>query len=217
MAARIVNTTRPTIVRNAIRPYGRAYEFRKKLRGRCTSLRHMTVIRTLAQALAITAAAAAIAVATDLLRADGIPLVAEVPYDIFAPCRDSEAKPAAARAEEVGKSTAAVLYVDARPADLFAAEHVEGALSVPYSPLFGASSEDVARVVRAAKERAARSIAVYGVYLDPADPTRPVDLAKPLAEQLMEAELEGVGHVEGGLEALKKAGAPTVQAEGSTR
>jgi rhodanese-related sulfurtransferase len=173
-----------------------------------------TAARILVEALAITAVAAAVAIAVDLVRPGGIPLVADVPYDIYAPCRDSEVRTrTAAAADLAGRSD--VLYVDARPAEEFAAEHVQGALSAPYSVLFGAAAADVDRVKAEAARRKAARVVAYGTAAAPEASGRQIDLARPLAAQLEESGVAAVGHVEGGLAAMKKSGARTVkQAKG---
>ena len=171
-----------------------------------------TALRILWQSFAIVLVAGAVAIGTNLLRSDGIPLVADVEYDIFAPCEDSEAESQAASADSIADAKD-VLYVDARPAEAFAAEHARGAINVPYSVLFGAAKEDLERLRAAVEDRRPSQVVVYGVYADPADPAVEVDLAEPLAEQLVERELPGVRHFEGGLERLKKSGVRTVQAD----
>jgi rhodanese-related sulfurtransferase len=169
-------------------------------------------IKVVLQAAGIVAASATLAIATDLVRSDGIPLVTDIEYEIFAPCMDSEAESQAAGADDLAAGPSeAVVYVDARPAAAFAAEHVDGSLSIPYSVLFGASDQDIDKVRQAAEKKEAVAVIVYGIYADPADTDQAVDLAKPLAQQLIEAGLAGVKHLEGGLEELKKSGVETVK------
>ncbi len=163
------------------------------------------------QAFFVLVASAALAIGTNLVRSDGIPLVAEVEYDIFAPCKDAEVESQAAGREDLVGREAGVLYVDARPAGAFEEEHVEGAINVPYSVLFGASDEDVARVEKKVEGGQAEKVIVYGIYADPVNPEKKVDFAEPLAEQLVEMEIPGVKHFAGGLEKLKKNGVPTVE------
>ena len=52
---------------------------------------------------------------------------------------------------------------------------------------------------------------------DPAAPGEKVDFGKPLAEQLLEAKVEGVRHVEGGLNALNSKGIETVKTNGGSK
>ena len=175
-----------------------------------------TAPRIAAQALIVVLAAAGAAIASNLVRSDGIPLVAEVEYDIFALCADSEAQAEAASASDLGAGGASVLYVDARPAEAFAAERAEGAVNAPYSVLFGAAPEAIAAVRAEAAARKVKEIVVYGALAEPGSADA-VDVAKPLADQLVESGLEGVKHLPGGLEALKKSGVAVVQGPGGAR
>ncbi|MCP4676155.1 MAG: rhodanese-like domain-containing protein [Deltaproteobacteria bacterium] len=172
-------------------------------------------IKVVVQAFIITGATAIIAAGTNLVRSDGIPLVTDIPYEIFAPCKDSEATSEAVSMDDLPRETEdRVLYVDARPVEFFLKEHVEGAINVPYSALFGASKEDIATVKKAVRERRAVSVIVYGAYADPAAPDKQVDFGKPLARQLVGDGIKGVRHVEGGLESLNKKGIKTVKKDG---
>jgi len=173
--------------------------------------------RIIGQAAAIVAVSALVAVATNAVRPDGIPLVADVEYEIFAPCKDSEAQSAEISGEALAAGDGSALYVDARPAEAFAVEHVLDAVNVPYSVLFGAAQEDLDRLNGALASREAGSVVVYGVLDDPSDPSARVDLAKQLARQLVEAGVAGVRHIEGGLDELKKSGIRTVKATGGEK
>jgi rhodanese-related sulfurtransferase len=176
-------------------------------------------LRIALQALVVVLAAAGVAIASNAARTDGIALVAAVEYDIFAPCADSEAKTQAASAGDLGAGGAAILYVDARPAEAFAAEHAAGAVSAPYSVLFGAAPEAIASVRSEAAARKAKEIVVYGEIAEAARDggVSGVDVAKPLAEQLVESGLPGAKHFAGGLAALKKSGVRVVQGTGGAR
>jgi hypothetical protein len=175
------------------------------------------VLRIAAQALTIVLAAAGVAMATDLARSDGIPLVADVEYDIFSQCADSDAEAQAATASDLGAKGAAILYVDARTAEAFAAERVQGAVNAPYSVLFGASPEAILAVKAEAAARMVKEIVVYGELAAPGSGDGAVDVAKPLAEQLVESGLPGAKHFAGGLPALKKSGVQIVQGTGGAR
>ncbi|MCU0660846.1 MAG: rhodanese-like domain-containing protein [Myxococcota bacterium] len=166
--------------------------------------------KILLRAFGIVAASFALALSANALRPGGIPIVAPVPYDIFAPCRDSEAKVESVCAQCLAGKTD-VLYLDARPAEEFAAGHVEGALNVPYSVLQGASDDDVEKVRREAKARGLSALVVYGALQDPESTDGVIDLAKPLAEQLFEAGLSNARHYEGSLDELKKSAPWKVQ------
>lgn len=177
-----------------------------------------TAVKVALQALLIVAASAVLAVVTNAARPDGIELITDVEYEIFAACKDSDVESEAA---DVGRLQAedggAILYVDARPPEVFAVEHVTGAINVPYSALFGAAPEDIEKIKRVAAERGAVTVVVYGLYTDPEAPGESVDFAKPLAQQLVESGLAGAKHLEGGIAELKKTGVETVQQHGDDK
>ncbi len=178
----------------------------------------MKALKIIAQACALTALAAAIGIGTNLLRPSGIPLVTDIPYEIFAPCKDSEATSQAVSATELAQQgEGETLYIDARPAEMYAAEHIAGAINVPYSALYGASDEDLLKVKKAVEKQKPTGVIVYGAYTDPADPNTPIDFGKPLAQQLVEAEITGVKHVPGGLPELNKSGIDTVKQGGDDK
>jgi len=174
-------------------------------------------LRIMVQAAVIVIAAAGVAMATDLARSDGIPLVAQVEYDIFSQCADSDVETQAASAADLGAKGAAILYVDARPAEAFAAERATGAVNAPYSVLFGATPEAIAAVKAEAAARKATEIVVYGELAEPGSESGAVDVAKPLADQLVESGLKDAKHFAGGLAALKKSGVAVVQGTGGAR
>ncbi len=177
-----------------------------------------TALKISLQAAAVVLFSAIVAVTTNALRDDGIPLVTDVEYEIFAPCKDSEADSAAASTNDMtGSEAGNVMYVDARPVEAFALEHVETAVNVPYSVLFGAADADLASLKESIASKKPKTVIVYGVFADPADPSSKVDFAKPLALQLIDSGVAGVKHLEGGMEELKKNGARTVQGTGGSK
>jgi rhodanese-related sulfurtransferase len=175
-----------------------------------------TALGIVVRAAIIVAATAGVAIAANAARSDGIPLIAEVEYDIFSQCEDSDVETQAAAAGDLRAGTG-MLYVDARPAGEFAAGHADGALSAPYSVLDGAPPEAIAAIKAAAARGNVTEIVVYGEIADPGTAGATVDLAKPLAEQLVESGLVGVKHLEGGLGALKKSGVAIVTGTGGAR
>ena len=182
----------------------------------------------LAKSFLLTSIAAILGMGTNLVRSDGIPLVTDIPYEIFAPCRDSEVRASAWEGDQnVGEKDQRIIYVDARPKELFEQERVQGAFNVPYSPLFGADRADIANLALEVKRRKAEILIVYGTMEAPRGasseaPANPsggeesatqVDLSRSLAEQLMESGLANVKHVKGGLAELNRMGAILVKAD----
>ena len=169
------------------------------------------IIKTVVSATIIILASAIFALATNALRADGIPVIATTPYDIFSECKDAvmtAPKVDQSRLESLGARS---IYVDARPAEVYQKEHVAQAINVPYSALFGASEADIQKVRNATALHPEAVIIVYGLLTNADTSNTPVDFAGPLANQLAEAGLENVTHIEGGIETLKNSGVETVK------
>ena len=75
-----------------------------------------SVLKVFLQAVFIALASGFVAIGTNALRSDAIPLIADVEYDIFALCKDSETESQEANANTLNdKNDLNVLYVDARP------------------------------------------------------------------------------------------------------
>ena len=167
------------------------------------------------QAFIIVLVSAGLAIALNFIRPKGIPLVTDIPYEIFAPCKDSEALSEAIDREDLANPKAdSILYVDARPAEEFVKGHRDGAFNLPYSALFGASEEDLANLKTRLDTEKPTAVIVYGDIADPATPSKRIDFAKALAEQLIETGIKGVKHITGGLGALNKTGTQEVQPDG---
>jgi rhodanese-related sulfurtransferase len=122
----------------------------------------------------IVAVSSGIAFAVNAARSDSLPLVAESEYEIYDDCPEGEESATEVTLDEVTENPTYFLFIDARAPEEYAAGHIEGALSVPYDPLFPVSPEDVERVRAAAGER---TIVVIG------DPLTARLLANDLASQ----------------------------------
>jgi rhodanese-related sulfurtransferase len=169
-----------------------------------------SILKTISVSLIITAATALFAIGVNALRDDGIDLVATIPYEIFSECRDSTAFSESVTKTDLNWEKTPI-YVDARPKTAFEKAHVKDAINIPYSALFGATPEDIARLKSAKNEENHRTIVVYGLYKD--GENAPVDFSQPLAEQLIETGFKNVKHTNGGIEELKKQGAVIVEHE----
>jgi len=146
-------------------------------------------------ALLISAAAAAVGLTANALRPEGITLVATLPYEQDCPDKDAVVLQgptvvAARAAELVGQR--GVLFLDARPAEDFAARRVRGARSLPLSFI---APVDAAT---AAKLKGTQHLIVYCDSPDEA-------LARRLAAQLEQRGLSRVKVLLGGLVALDRA------------
>lgn len=137
--------------------------------------------------------AAGVGIAVNLLRSDGIPLIATVPYDIVVPCPEPLGEVFAVPVEELHQE--GTLLVDARYPEDFAAWHLEGARNIPWDELDPVPKETVAELIRLG----ARRIVVYGDARDP-------DSGYALARELAGRGARNVGYVPGGAPALNPGG-----------
>lgn len=161
--------------------------------------------RVVARDAAIVVVLAAVcALATNALRADGLPLVASEPYRIYVPCPeplgDVEAMPASA----ISWVDRRECLVDARPAADWAAWHAPGAISVPYDFLDPVSERAVSDLLDGDVVR----IVVYGDGQQP-------DTGRELARELAGAGVRGVHFVPGGAGAVRAVLEPEAPIEGA--
>jgi rhodanese-related sulfurtransferase len=133
-----------------------------------------SIKRLLFRSSAVAVVSAGIAFAVNAGRPDSLPLVAESDYEIYEDCPEGEDEATRVPLDEVTENPSYWLFVDARPPEEFAAGHIEGALSLPYDPLFSVSAEDVEKIRAAA---GSRTILVVG------EPTTARFLANDLTAQ----------------------------------
>ncbi|MFH1279574.1 MAG: rhodanese-like domain-containing protein [Candidatus Eisenbacteria bacterium] len=105
------------------------------------------------QSALIVSAASVIALGYNAVRADSLDWVADSEYEIYDECPEGEEEAAAVSLEELQENPDYFFLVDSRMPDEFGAEHAEGALSVPYDPLFPISEEEIGAVKEAAGDR----------------------------------------------------------------
>lgn len=151
--------------------------------------------RALAEAAAVTAVCAAVALAFNAARPRGLPLVAQQPYETMVPCPEPGGPVTMLAPDDPGIRSARTFLVDARSAEAYREGHVEGAVHVPYDwlePLPEAGLEALAR--RIAASRATR-VVVYG------DGGRP-DSGEHLGREISGRGIGNVCAVEGGAPAL---------------
>ena len=141
-------------------------------------------------ALAICASASTLGLAVNALRPGGIPLVAPLPFEQDCPEKLALPRGPLVDIERATRLAAAgrALLLDARPAEAFAAGHIPGARSLPFSFL---SSVDA---------RLAASLKRWPLLIVYCDSPRD-RLAGLLAEELRQQGLTGVRVLSGGLPA----------------
>jgi rhodanese-related sulfurtransferase len=143
------------------------------------------------RAAIITAGCVLIGVVFNAVRAEGIDLVAQVEYEIYVPCPESQAESETMTAENA-RAQEDVLYVDARPEEDFAREHIKGAVSLPY-PLLG---DPPPEKIEALKRRSVPIVTYGGGGRDQS--------GKMMADLLTELGVPDVSHLEGGLKSWRE-------------
>ena len=149
----------------------------------------------LRDAALITLASVILALGFNALRSDGLPLIADKPYDILVPCPEPVGEVAAVAPDAAEIKSADTLLIDARDEDAFAAWHLPGAHHVEYDYLteMSAADEDTIRALLASR---ARRVIVYGDGDDP-------DSGRMLGSDLHLKGMKNVSFVTGGAPALR--------------
>ena len=147
------------------------------------------------RAFVLTAASVLVGIVWNAVRPHGIPLVAPRPYEIFAPCPETETEARQVTADQLAAAPG-VLYVDARPEAEYRAEHIEGAVSVPYPLLTGELDPPALDALK----RRRVPIVTYG------DGEHRGDLGELLASLLLQSGVEDVTNLQGGLRSWKQGG-----------
>ncbi|TNF37755.1 MAG: rhodanese-like domain-containing protein [Deltaproteobacteria bacterium] len=155
--------------------------------------------------------AALVALVTNAVREDGLPLVASAPHAVVVPCPAEVTGPASPiEATDPRLHDAGTVVVDAREAEEFAAWHAPGAEHLYYDLLAESPEYHDAIAALLQTHRSARLVAVYGddeAGLTTAD-GQPGDEAGTgfrLAGALSAQGLKNVHYVVGGAAALRAA------------
>jgi len=153
-----------------------------------------TLISVPLGAVIVTLAASAVGLAVNAVRPGGIALVAPFPYE--QDCPDKVVVPAGPTVDP-GRAVrlagaADVLFIDARPLEVYTAGHIPGARSLPFSFVTPVAPADAAELKKT------RHLIVY--CDSPGD-----KLAGLLAQQLREAGVSGVKVLTGGWAAFQNA------------
>jgi hypothetical protein len=161
-----------------------------------------TAAKLLKHAVLATLFAAAVSIAVNLLRSEGLPFWATKPYDILVPCPEPggevrEMPPGDPRI--VSRDT---FIVDARTKEAFANWHLENAESLTYDYLDPVPDAEIVALSRAIAASRAKRVAVYGDGLVP-------DTGEQLGKELSGKGIKNVFFVEGGAPALENASKET--------
>lgn len=147
-----------------------------------------------AKSTVLTAACILFAVGFNMLRPNGIDLVAQAEYQIYVPCPETMIAAESVTTEAV-QSNRHVLYVDVRPREDFRREHIRGAINFPYPLLDG---ELPPNRVNDLMRRGSVIVTYDGGG-------RNVQ-GEMMAALLMTSGIPDVSHLEGGLSAWRKNG-----------
>ncbi len=143
-------------------------------------------------AAVVVAACLVTGLTVNALRAQGIPLVQKVPYQILVPCPETDGHADAIQPGDPVLHDTGSLLIDARSAADHAAWHFAGALHVPYDYLEPTPSSMLNRITASG----ARRVIVYG---DGGDP----DSGEQLAREIAGKGIRNVGFLVGGASALQ--------------
>jgi len=149
-------------------------------------------------ALLLVAVSCIFGAATNTLRPRPLPWFAPQPYAVLHECPEVTESAGVIAPEAALQKAGRIVYVDGRSPAEYQREHVDGALNIPYDPLYSIPEEALRRV------RAQRGnwLLVYGG----------ATTGKLLADELASSNLRGVLWVQGDLEGLRRAGARIARA-----
>jgi hypothetical protein len=149
-------------------------------------------LRIVRDAALILLVSAALGVAVNLVRPQGIPFVQKTEYQILVPCPEGSGDAPAIAAEAPELRDARTLLVDARPAADHAKGHWPGAINLPFDYLEPAPKTEVKKIASSGATR----VVVFG---DGGDP----DVGEQLARELAGAGIRNIFFVTGGAPALE--------------
>ncbi len=145
-------------------------------------------------ALILASVCTLIALLTNSVRDDGLPLVAQKAYQILVPCPEVLGEATSIAAGDLDLSAKGCLVLDARAKADYDEWHIDSAWHVPYDFLTPVKPEVISKIASSGSKQ----VVVYG---DGADP----DTGEHLAKELSAAGIRNVGFISGGASALKKA------------
>ena len=149
-------------------------------------------LRIVRDAALIAFGSAAIALAVNALRREGIPLVQHKEYEILVPCPDITGDVLELDPSDPSVSDRSAMVIDARARVDFDKWHLPSAVSIPYDYLEPTSEQQVRRVI---SSKAAR-VVVYGDGENP-------DSGRELGKELAGKGVRNVAIVRGGAPALR--------------
>ncbi|MBO5753388.1 MAG: rhodanese-like domain-containing protein [Proteobacteria bacterium] len=157
-------------------------------------------LKILKEAVMICAIMAVAGIVINAVRPDGLPFVADKPYEIFVPCPETLGAVEMMPVHDARLKDDKTYIIDARTQDAFDAWHYDGAICVTYDYLDPISPEELKNISMNIANSGSARLVVYGDG-DGREGTTGYELGRELAGN-------GIQHVfivEGGAEALKNA------------
>jgi hypothetical protein len=136
---------------------------------------------------------AAVGLAANFLRPNGIPFIQKTQYQILVPCPDGSGEAPGISADDPAVVEPRTLLVDARSAADHARWHPKGAVHLPFDYLAPAPPAEVRKIASSGFAR----VVVFG---DGGDP----DTGEQLARELAGAGIRNISFIQGGAAALEK-------------
>ncbi|MBI5489757.1 MAG: hypothetical protein HY905_20655 [Deltaproteobacteria bacterium] len=161
--------------------------------------------RVAGQAALLVVVPSLIAVAADLVRPDGLPLVADTDYlgDILVPCPENVKEAAAVALVDLPADAGGMTFIDARTRGEYLAGHIRGALSIPHRALHTGDAK-----FKAALEADLRPLrGVPGGRIVVCGDER-IGSGRDFASVLRENGFDGARYLAGGCEAWRADGRP---------
>jgi hypothetical protein len=153
--------------------------------------RAQAVVWVLRDAAVLLVASSTVALVSNAVRGDGLPLVQRKDYEILVPCAETngEITPLAPTDPSITEKT--TLVVDGRSKQDFDAWHLPSAVNIPFDYLTATSEADVRRILASKASR----VVVYGDGDDP-------DSGRELGRELAGKGVRSVFVITGGAAAL---------------
>ena len=158
-----------------------------------------TYLKILRDAIIAAAIFASVAFVVNAVRSDGLPLIADKPYDIFVPCPETLGVVEMMPSDDARILDEGSFLVDARSQEEFNAWHLDGAICITYDYLDPISPEELKNITMNIAQSGKARLVVYGDG-DGGQGTTGYELGRELAGN----GIKNVFVIEGGADALQR-------------
>ena len=121
-----------------------------------------TFLQILKEAVIAAAVFAVIAFTVNAIRSDGLPLIADKPYDIFVPCPEALGEVQMIEATDPRIKDGSAFIIDAREESEYEAWHLPDAYNVTFDYLDPVSPEEIKNIAYNAANSGKSMLIVYG-------------------------------------------------------